>query len=63
MKTGVLGEDEVTGHGRDVRAVVDHLEPTDFEKAYERALQSRHVPEYERAFLARYFRILREGSR
>ncbi len=38
-------------------------EPTDFERAYERALQSRHVPEHERAFLARYFRVLREGSR
>lgn len=35
----------------------------DFERAYERALQSRYVPEYERPFLRRYFRILREGGR
>ena len=38
-------------------------EETDFQRAYERALQSRHVPEHERPFLRRYFRILREGSR
>jgi hypothetical protein len=38
-------------------------EEMDFERAEERALQSRHVPDEERAFLRRYFRILRERSR
>ena len=39
------------------------VDEMDFETAYERALQSRHVPEEEREFLRRYFRILRERSR
>lgn len=39
------------------------VQEMDFEQAYERAIQSRHVPEEERAFLRRYFRILRGGSR
>ncbi len=42
---------------------MDEVDEKDFERALERALRSRHVPESERPFVRRYFEALMRGGR
>jgi hypothetical protein len=56
---GAAGEQAKSTAGRGM----DELDEKDFERALEKALRSRHVPESERPFVRRYFEALMRRGR